>query len=78
MTTPTVDRPAGAPLPDYHPQEEPQGPLDELSYHFGLAIGRFDANGIAEKAPDTALPHGILFLSASGGPGALWAIWLMP
>ena len=66
-----VDRPAGTPLPDYHPKEEPQGPLDDLSYQLGLALGRFDENGIAERAPDTSLPHGILFLSASGGPDSL-------
>ena len=66
-----VDRPAGTRLPEYMPKEEPQGPLDELSYHLGLALGRFDENGIAQHSPDTALPHGILFLSASGGPGSL-------
>ncbi|CAN0442395.1 unnamed protein product, partial [Phaeothamnion confervicola] len=63
-----VDRPAGAPLPAYVPVEEPQGPRDELSYRLGLALGRFDENGIAESAPAAALPHGILFLSGTGGP----------
>ena len=66
-----VDRPAGTPLPEYHPQQEPQGPRDALSYQLGLALGRFDENGIAEHSPESALPHGILFLSASGGPDSL-------
>jgi hypothetical protein len=66
-----VDRPAGAPLPEYHPQEEPQGPRDELSYQLGLALGRFDENGIAQQVPESSLPHGILFLSGSGGPDSL-------
>lgn len=66
-----MDRAAGTPLPEYHPQEEPQGPRDQLSYQLGLALGRFDAHGIAEHPPESALPHGILFLSASGGPDGL-------
>ena len=59
-----VDRPAGAPLPSYAPPEEPADPRDQLSYHVGLALGRF-----GERTP--SLPHGILFLSASGGPDSL-------
>ncbi len=66
-----VDRPAGAPLPEYAPVEVAESEKDHLSYQLGLALGRFDANGIAERAPEGALPHGILFLSASGGPDSL-------
>jgi len=66
-----VDRPPGAPLPPYQPVEEPQGKFDELSYQLGRALGRFDEQGIAAKVPAEALPHGILFLSASGGPDGL-------
>jgi len=60
--------PAGAPLPEYLPQEDPQGPRDQLSYQLGLALGRSDESGIAETAPDNTLPHGILFLNGTGGP----------
>jgi hypothetical protein len=66
-----VDRPPGAPLPKYQTQEDPPDPLDEMSYQLGKALGRFDQTGIATAAPKEALPHGILFLSASGGPDSL-------
>ncbi len=66
-----VDRPAGAPLPEYEVELESAGPLDELSYALGRALGRFDEGGIASGEVEGALPHGLLFLSASGGPDGL-------
>lgn len=68
-----VDRPAGTPLPGYVPVEEPENPRDHLSFALGVALGRFGRNGegILDEAPASALPHGILFLSASGGPDSL-------
>ncbi|MCU0565452.1 MAG: BREX-6 system adenine-specific DNA-methyltransferase PglX [Oculatellaceae cyanobacterium Prado106] len=37
-----VDRPAGAPLPDWEPVYEAAIPEDWLSYSIGIALGRFD------------------------------------
>ncbi|MCE7875094.1 class I SAM-dependent methyltransferase [bacterium CPR1] len=68
-----VDRAHGEPLPAHEPTLDPEPPLDHLSYALGVALGRFGAQGegILEQAPDTALPNGILFLSAAGGPDSL-------
>ncbi len=68
-----VDRPAGEPLPPYQPTLDPEPPLDHLSFALGVALGRFGAGGegILEQAPDSALPHGILFLSGAGGADSL-------
>ncbi len=62
-----VDRPAGAPLPPYEPVLDPPRPMDHVSFAVGVALGRFGAarEGILDVAPATALPHGILFLSAA-------------
>jgi len=66
-----VDRPAGEPLPDYVPVHDPVPPVAWVSYAFGQAMGRFgrDGQGILDNAPadapDTVVPHGILFLSAA-------------
>ena len=40
-----VDRPEGAPLPEYEPQLDPEPPTDYLSFALGVALGRFGANG---------------------------------
>ncbi len=68
-----VDRPKGEPLPPYAPVYVPELPEDHLSFALGVALGRFDAHGdgILNDAPLDALPHGILFLSSSGGPDGL-------
>jgi hypothetical protein len=52
---------------------EKKTPLDHLSFALGVALGRFGAGGegILNEAPPSALPHGILFLSDSGGPDSL-------
>jgi len=36
-----VDRPAGTPLPPYHPEYDPPTAQDFISYAVGLALGRF-------------------------------------
>ncbi len=68
-----VDRPAGEPLLPYPPTLDPESSIDHLSFALGVALGRFGAHGegILDRAPDTALPHGILFLSGAGGPDSL-------
>jgi hypothetical protein len=40
-----VDRPEGAPLPEYIEELDPEPPTDHLSFAVGLALGRFAANG---------------------------------
>ncbi len=62
-----VDRPEGAPLPEYTEVLDPEPPTDHLSFALGVALGRFGADGEGILDPDTAdlshaLPHGILFL----------------
>ncbi|MGW3614528.1 BREX-6 system adenine-specific DNA-methyltransferase PglX [Micromonospora sp. NPDC005163] len=65
-----VDRPEGAPLPDYLEQLDPEPSADHLSFALGVALGRFGVAGSAAEGvldPSTAdlshaLPHGILFL----------------
>lgn len=61
-----VDRPSGKPLPDWNPAYEEPLPTSWISYALGVALGRFGANGegILNEAPEIALPHGILYLSA--------------
>jgi hypothetical protein len=60
-----VDRPEGAPLPPYEPEYDPPAPEAFVSFAIGVALGRFGANGegILDKAPDDALPGGILFVT---------------
>ena len=65
-----VDRPEGAPLPDYVPQLDPEPPTDHVSYALGVALGRFgpQGQGILDPSRDDlshALPDGILFLDGS-------------
>ena len=69
-----VDRPSGAPLPPFEPVYEDPPPTDYVSFAVGVALGRFgaDGEGILDEAPETALPDGILYLSAysdDDGPG---------
>ncbi|AFY97120.1 putative N6-adenine-specific DNA methylase (plasmid) [Chamaesiphon minutus PCC 6605] len=65
----SVDRPSGTPLPDWNPDYEQPPATNWVSYALGIALGRFGANGegILTKTPETALPHGILYLSAYSG-----------
>jgi hypothetical protein len=68
-----VDRPGGAPLPEYAEQLEPEPATDHLSFALGVALGRFGpagtpAEGILDPATSNlshALPHGILFLDTT-------------
>lgn len=69
-----VDRPAGAPLPEYRPEQDPEPATDHLSHALGVALGRFKAevqgaeSAIVDPAKDElgqALPEGILFLDGS-------------
>ena len=63
----SVDRPAGDPLPPFTPTFTQATPADDLSFFVGVALGRFDASGagLLDKAPLTALPAGILYMSPS-------------
>jgi hypothetical protein len=68
-----VDRPEGAPLPEYIAEHDPEPATDHLSYALGVALGRFgaDGQGILDPAKDSlahALPAGILFLDGTLGP----------
>jgi hypothetical protein len=65
-----VDRAAGEPLPAYEEERDPPAPVAWVSHAFGVAMGRFGAEGIADKVPETALPAGILFLSARADTGS--------
>ena len=68
-----VDRPEGAPFPDYVEEFDPEPPTDHLSFALGVALGRFGpagsaAEGVLEPATadlSHALPHGILFLDTT-------------
>lgn len=64
-----VDRESGTPLPDWNPIYDQLPAVNRLSYAVGVALGRFSANaeGILTQAPETALPNGILYLSAYSG-----------
>jgi hypothetical protein len=68
-----VDRAAGEPLPPYEPTYDPPAPETESSFAFGVAMGRFGANGegLVDEAPASALPAGLLFLSAAGDHDSL-------
>ena len=69
-----VDRPAGEPLPPYVAEYEPARSEQLVSFAVGVALGRFaaDGAGILDRAPDSALPHGILFLSAASERDSLF------
>ena len=72
-----VDRPEGESLPPYVAELDPEPPTDHLSFAFGVAVGRFGANGEGTFGPNranhsAALPAGICFLDGSlenGAPG---------
>lgn len=71
-----VDRPEGEPLPPYVAVLDPEPPTDHLSFAFGVAVGRFGANGEGTLGPtgtnhSAALPAGICFLDGSLEKGAL-------
>ena len=63
-----VDRPDGVSLPPYQAEYDPPEPAAFVSFALGVALGRFGGNGegILDRAPATALPHGILFLGEEG------------
>lgn len=63
-----VDRPDCAPLPSYEAEYDPPDPASFVSFAMGVALGRFgaDGEGVLDRAPVTALPHGILFLGEPG------------
>ncbi|HWB79963.1 MAG TPA: BREX-6 system adenine-specific DNA-methyltransferase PglX [Nannocystaceae bacterium] len=62
-----VDRPDGTPLPRWEPEYDAPESAAFVSFALGIALGRFGANGegIFDDAPETALPGGIVFLSAA-------------
>ena len=65
-----VDRPAGAPLPEYVPEHDPESPTDWVSYAMGVGLGRFGADGEGLLDTETAdlsraFPAGICFLDNS-------------
>ena len=77
-----VDRPDGAPLPDYVEVLDPEPPTDHLSFALSVALGRFGPagspqEGILDPAPVSeggadlshTLPAGILFLDTTLQPG---------
>jgi len=49
-------------------EHEKRAAFDRVSYALGVAMGRFGAQGegVLASAPDTAVPAGILFVSATG------------
>jgi len=65
----SVDRSSGTPLPDWNPISEQPPATNWVAYALGIALGRFgtDGEGILTETPTTALPHGILYLSAYSG-----------
>lgn len=65
-----VDRPEGAPLPDYTEQLDPEPPTDHVSFALGVALGRFSPTFQGILDPTTAdlkhaLPEGICFLDGT-------------
>lgn len=67
-----VDRPEGAPLPEYVEELDPEPPTDHLSFAVGVALGRFGVHGAGILDPtkddlSQALPAGILFLDGALG-----------
>lgn len=54
-----VDRPEGAPLPEYVEVLDPEPPTDHLSFALGVALGRFGANGEGILDPNESRTKGI-------------------
>ena len=61
-----VDRLEGTLLPEYKPIYDDLPQANYISYSIGIAIGRFGANGegVLNEVSESALPVGILYLSA--------------
>jgi hypothetical protein len=51
-----VDRPEGAPLPEYVEELDPEPASDHVSFALGVALGRFGANGEGILDPKTGWP----------------------
>ncbi|MBX3247841.1 MAG: BREX-6 system adenine-specific DNA-methyltransferase PglX [Myxococcales bacterium] len=51
-----VDRPEGAPLPEYVEELDPEPASDHVSFALGVALGRFGANGEGIVDPKTGRP----------------------
>jgi hypothetical protein len=64
-----VDRPDDAPLPPYEPVADSPAPEAFVSFAIGVALGRFGGKdeGILDTPPASALPNGVLFVSAERG-----------
>ena len=64
-----VDREPGTRLPNWNPVYEQPPATKWVSYALGIVLGRFGANGegILTQATESALPNGILYLSAYAG-----------
>ena len=62
-----VDRAAGELLPSYSAEYELPTPPAIVSFFIGISLGRFGARGegVLDEAPRTALPAGILYVSAA-------------
>jgi hypothetical protein len=62
-----IDRFAGEQMPVFNPSCASANPKDMVSYAFGAALGRFGGKGegVLHRAPPTAVPGGILFLTAA-------------
>jgi hypothetical protein len=62
-----VDRDVEQPLSRYTAEYEPEPSTDHLSFALGVALGRFGASGegVLAMPPSSALPDGILYLSAA-------------
>ena len=68
-----VDRPEGAPLPEYTEVLDPEPPTDHISFALGIALGRFGPNGEGILDPaaanlDHTLPAGVFFLDGTLPP----------
>jgi hypothetical protein len=68
-----VDRGADDPVPAYLPECDGPRAVDFVSFAFGVAAGRFGANGegVLVCAPPSSVPGGTLFLSAATGDDSL-------
>jgi hypothetical protein len=68
-----VDSPEAEGLPPYTPDFDPPSPFAAVSFAVGVALGRFGSQGDGwiDEASESALPSGILFVSAAAGPDSL-------
>ena len=68
-----LNRRDGENLPLWEPEYDDPSAASFVSFSFGVTLGRFDAagDGLLAEAPDTALPGGIIFLSAATGVDSL-------